>query len=251
MTDLEKLKNDLFQYVRIRLGEGIIDIELDPIHFEVAFDKAVGTYRQRSSGAYEESYSLLELNKEQSVYTLPTEVSQVRQVFRRNIGDSVGPYSSSFDPFSQASLNVYLMNYSYSGGLATYELYAGYVELAARMFGGFMNYTFNPVTKELRLIRDIKGDGEVVLLWTYNAKPAVSLLTDPMISQWIRDYTYAVAKQIIGESREKFSNFAGPNGGSALNGPQLKAEALAEMDKLVEELRLFVDGYGGYGFILG
>jgi len=251
MSDLETLKQDLFRYVRVRLGDGMIDIELDPEHFEVAYEKSIGTYRQRAQNAYEESYSFLELNEKQSVYRLPKEISSVRQIFRRNIGDSVGPYSSSFDPFSQAAMNVYLMNFTYSGGLATYELYSGYVELAARMFGGYMNFTFNPVTKELQLIRDIKGDGETILLWTYNLKPEVYLLTDPMISQWIKDYTYAVCKQMIGEAREKFSSIAGPSGGSALNGAQLKGEALGEMEKLVEELKNYVDSSQPLSFIIG
>ncbi len=33
--------------------------------------------------------------------------------------------------------------------MATYDFYAGYVELAARMFGGYVIYTFDPVTKVL------------------------------------------------------------------------------------------------------
>jgi hypothetical protein len=72
----------------------------------------------------------------------------VRQIFRRTFGDSTGPFASNFDPFSQASMNVYLMNFNVAGGLATYDFYSQYVELAGRMFGAYMNYTYNPVTKK-------------------------------------------------------------------------------------------------------
>ena len=51
------------------------------------------------------------------------------------------------------------------GGLATYDFYSQYVELTAKMFGGFLNYTYNSASKEITLMRDIKGSGEVVLLW--------------------------------------------------------------------------------------
>jgi hypothetical protein len=167
------------------------------------------------------------------------------------MGSSQGPHSTSFDPFSSATLNVYLLNFTYSGGLATYELYSQYVELAQRMFGAFMNYTFNPVTKQIRLVRDPKGSGEVVLLWTYNQRPESMMLQDPQISQWLKDYTYSAAKLIIGEAREKFASISGPQGGTALNGSQLKAEAQAEMMQLVEDLYNFVDGSQPLTWVIG
>jgi len=158
------------------------------------------------------------------------------------MGSTTGPFSTSFDPFSSATLNVYLLNFTYSGGLSTYEMYTGYVETAARMFGAYMNYTFNPVTKQLQLVRDPKGSGEIILLWTYNHKPETTLLQDNMTSQWLKDYTYAASKQILGEVREKFASIAGPQGGTSLNGSQLKSEAQTEMTQLVEDLRNYVDG---------
>jgi hypothetical protein len=251
MADLTTLKDELFNYVEKRLGGGIVDVELDPDHYEVAYDKALSTYRQRAQNAYEESYNVVELQENQNTYTLPTEVSSVRQVFRRTMGDSTGPYSSSFDPFSSATLNVYLLNYSQAGGLATYDMYTQYVEMAARMFGGYMNYTFNPVTKVLSLVRDPKSSGEQILLWTYNQKPEIVLLQDNAMKQWLRDYTYAASKMIIGEAREKFASIAGPQGGTALNGASLKAEANAEMDRLIDELATYTDHSQPLTWIIG
>jgi hypothetical protein len=249
--NLTALKKGVFDYVALRLGDGIIDLELDPAHYEIAFEQAVGTYRQRAQNSTEESYIWLELQESVNEYTLPTEVTHVRQVYRRTMGSSQGPHSTSFDPFSSATLNVYLLNFTYSGGLATYELYSQYVELAQRMFGAFMNYTFNPVTKQIRLVRDPKGSGEVVLLWTYNQRPESMMLQDPQISQWLKDYTYSAAKLIIGEAREKFASISGPQGGTALNGSQLKAEAQAEMMQLVEDLYNFVDGSQPLTWVIG
>ena len=250
-STLETLKQNLIEYVRLQIGDGIVDLELDPAHYEAAYQKTVGVYRQRAQNAYEESYTFMELVRDVNIYTLPQEVITVRQIFRRTFGDSAGPFSSNFDPFSQASLNVYLMNFNVSGGLATYDFYSQYVELAARMFGGFMNFTWNQVTKKLQIIRDPKATGEHVLLWTYNLKPEVNLLQDFQIVQWIRDYMVANCKMIIGEAREKFGQIAGPQGGGTLNGTAMKSEAQTAMDAKIEELKMYVDGSAPLSFIVG
>ena len=250
-STLQTLKQGLIDYVQLQLASQIVDIELDDEHYEAAYQKTIVTYRQRAQNAYEESYIFMELVSNINIYTLPQEVITVRQIFRRTFGDSTGPFASNFDPFSQASMNVYLMNFNVAGGLATYDFYAGYVELAARMFGGYMNYTWNPVTKKLQLIRDPKGTGENVLLWCYNLKPEVNLLQDFQISQWIRDYMVANCKMIIGEAREKFATIAGPQSGSSLNGSAMKAEAQVQMDKSIEELKNYVDGSQPITFVIG
>jgi hypothetical protein len=250
-NSLEVLKQNLIEYVKLQLGDQMIDIELDPAHYEAAYQKTLGTYRQRAANAYEESYSFLELVRDVNIYTLPQEVVSVRQIFRRTFGDSTGPFASNFDPFAQASLNVYLMNFNVAGGLATYDFYSQYVELAARMFGGYMNYTWNPVTKKLQLVRDPKGTGENVLLWSYNLKPEFVLLSDYQISQWIRDYMVANCKIMIGEAREKFASIAGPQGGGSLNGSAMKAEGQTQIDLLLEQLKNYVDASQPLTWVIG
>jgi hypothetical protein len=250
-STLETLKQHLIEYIRLQLGDQIVDIELDASHYESAYQSALGTYRQRAQNAYEESYTFMELVANVNIYDLPQEIITVRQIFRRTFGDSTGPNASNFDPFSQASLNVYLMNFNVAGGLATYDFYSQYVELAGRMFGAYMNYTWNPVTKKLQLIRDPKGTGENVLLWTYNLKPEVNLLQDFQIKQWIRNWMYANCKVIIGEAREKFATIAGPQGGGSLNGAAMKAEGTAMMAQCLEDLKNYVDGSQPLTWVIG
>jgi hypothetical protein len=250
-STLSTLKQNLIEYVRLQLADQIIDIELDAAHFEAAYRSAIGTYRQRAQNAYEESYTFMELVTNVNIYDLPDEVIQVRQIFRRTFGDSTGPYASNFDPFSQASMNVYLMNFNVAGGLATYDFYSQYVELAGRMFGAYMNYTWNPVTKKLQLIRDPKGVGENVLLWTYNLKPEVNLLSDYQIRQWIRNWMHANCKMIIGEAREKFGTIAGPQGGGTLNGTTMKAEAKEMFAQCLKDLVDYVDGSQPLTWVIG
>lgn len=251
MADLTELKQRLFKNVEYRLGGGIVDIELDPEHYEAAYNYAIATYRQRGQNAYEESYSLLTIEKDRNSYILPQEIMNVRNVFRRTVGLETGPSATSFDPFSSAILNTYLLNYNYAGGLATYDFYAGYIELAARMFGGYVIYTFNRVTKEIQFVRDFKATGEQVLLWTDNLKPEITLLQDVNIANWITSWTLAQCKMIIGEAREKYAQIAGPGGGSSLNGQAMKAEAKEAFVELIDELKRYVDGSQPITWIIG
>jgi hypothetical protein len=241
MATLNELKEELFRNLTFRLGGGMVDVELDPEHYEAAFNYAIKVYRQRAQNATCEAYTLLSLAEHQDTYTLPTEFINVRQVFRRTIGLETGPASSSFDPFSSAILNTYLLNYNHSGGLATYDFYAGYVELTARMFGGYFVFTFNPVTKSLRLVRNVKGTGEQILIWADIQRPELELLQDPGAGVWITDYTLATLKLILGEAREKFASIAGPGGGTQLNGTTLKNEGKEMQTQLIDELKRYVD----------
>jgi hypothetical protein len=241
MDNLTQLKEQLFSNLRLRLGEGIVDVELDPEHFEAAYQYAIRIYRQRAQNATQESYTLMTIESGIDTYTLPTEFINVRQIFRRTVGLETGPAASSFDPFSSAILNTYLLNYNVAGGLATYNFYAGYIELAARMFGGYVIFTFNPVTKQLRLVRNPKGSGEQILIWADTQRPETELLMDPGSGVWIGDWTLAILKGILGEAREKFASIAGPGGGTSLNGSSLKAESKEMQAQLLEDLKRYVD----------
>jgi len=135
--------------------------------------------------------------------------------------------------------------------MATYEMYYQYQELSARLFGGFVNFEYNPVTKKITLLRKFSADGEQIVLWTYNLRPEARLLQDRHAGPWVQDYALALAKYTLGEARSKFSTIAGPQGGTSLNGDALKAEAQVEIDKLDEELRNYVDGSDPLSFIIG
>ena len=251
MADLVKMKQDVFDYASLRLGEGIIDIELDPQHYEIAYARALGVFRQRSENAHEESYVWLTLEEGQRDYILPKEVTDVRQIFRRTMGMINGSNGNSFDPFGASVINNYMLQYDRQGGMATYDFYAQKLELANRMFGGFMTYTFNPTSKRLSIVRNVHGTGEIVLLWCYNLKPEIQLLTELQTSQWLKDFTYSSCKQIIGEARSKFQQINGPQGGTTLNGDALKSEAKEEIEQLITDLTLYVDGSQPLTWVIG
>ena len=252
MADLATQKQEIFDYVNAMLGGGMVDVELDPIHYQTALTKALTRFRQRSDNSVEESYMFLTTVIDQNEYVLPNEVIEVRKLFRRSIGSRTGggDGGSLFEPFNLAYTNTYLLSGSKLGGLATYDLFSQHQELVGRMFGSFIEFKWNTSTKKLTLLQRPRST-ETLMLYCYNYRPDEQLLDDYLAKQWIKDYTLASCKYMLGEARSKFATIAGPQGGSTLNGDTLKAEAQTEMDKLEQEVIQQVAGGAGYSFLIG
>ena len=245
------LKQSVFDHVRTLLGDGMIEVELDPKHYETALERAIDKYKQRSESSVEESYGFLELQEDTNVYTMPEEVVNVRQIFRRTVGGANATEGGTFfDPFELAYTNVYLLQTGRIGGLASYNMFAGYQELVARMFGGFINFKFDQPTRRLTIFRRQRSK-EIVLIEQYNHRPDFILLSDIHAKPWIREYTLAVAKYTLGEARSKFQTIAGPQGGAGLNGDALKNEAINEMTKLEQEIGNYAEGATPLSFTIG
>jgi len=243
-------KQGVFDYVNFSLGGGMVDVELDPYHYETAYTQTLLRYRQKSANALEESYSFLDLHKDQNTYTLPDEIINVRQLFKRNIGANAGT-SSQYEPFEAGFVNFYMIQSGRVGGLANYMMYSAYLKEAAKMFGGYLNFTYNRVTKQLTIMRRPQADLDSILLWTDNYKPDFMLLKDPYVLPWIRDYTLALCMRSLGEARSKFASLPGPQGGTTLNGDALLAKSVEMITQLEADLGNYVDGQTPMWFVIG
>ena len=255
MSDSTSLieRNKVFEYVRTMLGDGMVEVELDPKHYEIALTRALTRYRQRSPNAVEESYSFLELIQDQNEYRLPDEIIEVQSVFRRAIGSrsGLGAGGTLFEPFNLAYTNTYLLSGTMMGGLATYELFAGYQKLVGRMFGSFIEFKWKPTSHTLNILQRPFAQGEQILIKSHNYRPDFVLLTDIYAKQWLYDYTLAVCKQQLGQARSKFGSIAGPGSSITLNGSALLAEAKEELAALDKELETYISGGTGYSFVIG
>jgi hypothetical protein len=138
-----------------------------------------------------------------------------------------------------------------TGGLATYYAFASYQELVGKMFGSFIQFHFDVATKKLTITQRPRADNETVLMHTDNYRPDITLFKDIYAKPWIRDYTLAVCKVMLGEARGKFNTIAGPQGGTTLNGDALKNEGNAEMERLDQEIGNFQEGGTPHSFVIG
>ena len=240
MSELQTGQQEIFDYVKNNLGEGMIDVELDPKHYQTALTRAIDRYRQRSSNAVEE-------------YILPDEVINVRRLHRRTVGSRTegGEGGTLFEPFNLAYTNTYLLRAGATGGLATYYAFASYQELVGKLFGSFIQFHYDVATKKLTITQRPRADSETVLMHTDNFRPDITLFKDIYAKPWIRDYTLAVSKTMLGEARGKFNTIAGPQGGTTLNGAELKQQGLAEMERLDTEIGNFAEGGSPHSFVIG
>ena len=146
------------------------------------------------------------------------------------------------------STNTYLLASSNMGGLASYELFSGYQEIVGRMFGSFIEFKWNTANKKLTLLQRPRAEEDLLLL-CYNYRPNSELITDYLANQWLKDYTLATCKFMLGEARSKFATIAGPQGGTSLNSETLRADAQASIEKLEQDLRLFAAGESSIGYV--
>ena len=250
MTTTNRQK--LIDEVKRLLGGSMVEVELDSDDFELAATMAFDRYRLRSQNSVEESYMFLRLEYERSEYILPEEIISVRQLFRRGLGDTTG--GSNLDPFSLAYTNLYLLQAGtgggYTAGLLTYELFTQFQKQAGRMFGRDINFTFDTVTKKLSIIRKPLG-GETILIWCYKNRSDNTLLADPFARPWIRSYTLAWSKMMLGEAYSKYNTIIGPGGGTTLKGEQLKTEATTMFEALEKEIDNYLDQSQPLGVIIG
>ena len=225
---------------------------MDPAHYETAIKYALDSFRQISDYSVEESYIFLPLVKDQNDYTLADEIIEVRQIFRRSIGSRSGGGDGGtlFEPFNLAYTNTYLLASSNMGGVATYNMFSQFQELVGRMFGSFIEFKWNTTTKKLTILQRPR-QGEEVLMYVYMYRPDTELFKDYLAKKWIKDYTLAKCKYMLGEARSKFNTIAGPQGGTTLNGDALKQEAIAEMERLDAEVKTQTAGGQGYSFLIG
>jgi len=245
MTMRDKLVKEMF----LRLGGQMVDVEADPEHYDLAIDKALAKFRQRSENAVQESFIPLRLITDQSEYTLSSDVIEVYDIYRRSSGVS-GTSSNDFEPFEAQYLNTYLYNSGRAGGLAVYDALAQQRESLGRLFGAEYTFTWNTVTHKLLIHRRIRSDDDVYL-HVFKQRSEDELLTDPYAKPWLSDYSFAQLRLMLAEARGKFAQVAGPQGGTSLNADALRADAQADLEKLEEDLRLYTEGSSGLGFVIG
>ena len=244
------LVDDLIREIELRLGGQMVDVELDPEHYDLAIKKSFEKYRQRSENAVEESFVTLNLQEDIAEYTLDSDVIDVYDVYRRSSGTLNSASSGDIEPFETAYLNNYLLYSGRAGGMATYHFLAQNRETLGRLFGENYTFTWNTVTKKLLLHRKVKA-ADTVYLHVYKYRTDEELLTDPYSSPWVKDYALAHAKLMLAEARGKFNTIAGPQGGTSLNADALRMDAQATIDKLEDDLKYYAEGQAGLGIIIG
>lgn len=248
-------REDMISDVKRRLGgggdgEGMIELELDPEHYDAAINFAIEKLVEYSTGSVEEQFMPMTIEPNVNQYQLPDTVMKVKKVARRSLTHSTGT-GSEFDPFDAAFKNAYLLDSGRTGGVATWDFFHQYMETIRRVFVGEMDFVFHTGTKKLELVRNPRGR-EMVVLNVYVLRSESDLLTGETTKPWAREWATAECKEMLGQARSLYqSGFAGPDGNITLNGDQLISEAKEEKEKLITDLKNMRTGNVGMPFIIG
>lgn len=247
ITDIIKVRKNLADNILRRLGDGMIDIELTPQQIDTCIDLALKTLKQQGDAGVSESLVLLTLQKNQKEYILPDEVMEVQQIYRRGYGRTYGSTGGQMiDPFQMAWTNIYMaggINGVRTGGLVTYELQSNYLKTAGKMFGMYMNFTFDENTHKLILAESPRSDDEVICLHSYVAKPDYEIIQDRYSGIWIENWSFAESLELLGRIRNRFKNLPSLVGGSiSQDGAELIQEAKKMKEDLIKDLHHLVSG---------
>ncbi len=240
---LEKLYYDNY----LMLGGSSIEVDLEDEDYDAAFRGATETYRMMSSGSVYKSYGVLEMEAGKNVYELDERVDNVLKISRaRGLFGGNASGTGAFESFGAATANI-LLNGGFGQNGAAFDLFSydsvlQYQETLDRLFVREVHFVFRPETHTI-LVTQLPNYRENVILTVYVLKSYEELLRDHFAYSWLKKYTMANLKTILGEKYRLFSTLPGAQGGTVMKGEQMATEGAQERDKLEDDVLLQIDGH--------
>lgn len=232
--------------LEVLLSGNLVDVELEPADYQVAFDKAKQTWKQKGNSNLHHGYVVLEMIAHQNSYQLPIEVTDVISVVRRR---GAGSLATIDDPFAMAGFQ-YFFNYNgnVNGSFLIYELTSQVLENRRTLRADEPFFKFSRRDKTLFLNNPPKTD-QLYYIEVYKELDDIEYEEN----LWILEWTLAELKHILGRAYRKFGNsLSSPTGESALDGEALVQESREDKERLLEEIDNFTDGDpDGLGIYIG
>ena len=241
-------RQQLIDYCLRRLGEPVIEVNVDEDQIDDKIDDCLQLYREfHSDATYRDyfEYQLTEQDLERRYIFLPESILYVTKIF---------PTGGSFI----GSSNMFSFNYQFAlsdfhsltdvgaGGLAYYDQMRSYMELIDMKVNGLPLITWSRRANKLYLWSDVEDGqlkaGDYICAEVYRAVPETGDVgnQDPttiLNDMFVKDYTTALIKQQWGMNLSKFEGMQLP-GGVTINGRQLLDDANGELETLRERMRL-------------
>jgi hypothetical protein len=229
----------LIEYCLRRLGDPVIEVNVDPDQQEDRVDEALQYFREYHSEATYRGYvqHLVTADDVTNKYiSLSSNVQQVTRLFKLSAAIFT---RNMFSVKYQMHLNDIANMHSYIGDLAYYEQVQQYLSLLDMRLNGTPQVDY--VRKQNRLYihgefeeEDIKA-GEYIVAEVYSVI-SESDHTAVWNDMWLKEYTTALFKLQWGSNLIKFEGMQLP-GGVTLNGRQLYEDAMQELERLREKIR--------------
>ena len=241
-------REQLINYCLRRLGEPVIEINVDEDQVEDRVDDALQVYREFHGDATRRNYyehQITQTDVDQRFIRVPPRIISVTKMF---------PVSNSFI----GSSNMFSFEYQFAlsdfhslndvGGLAYYDQMRSYMELLDMKLNGLPMITWARRQNKLYLWSDIEDGQLQVGQWicaevhravaeTGEIGTGISDPTTILNDMFMKDYTTALIKLQWGINMSKFEGMQLP-GGVTVNGRQLVDDANGELEAVRERMRL-------------
>lgn len=234
-------RQSLIDYCLRRLGDPVIEINVDIDQLEDRVDEALQYWQEYHSDATYRtyvSYQVTQTDVDREYIEVSSDTLNVTRLFY--ISSSFNNSVNFFDIKYQMMLNDITDLQNFAGDLAYYEQLQQYLSMLDMKLNGAPQITYSRHMNRLYVHgdfadQDVKA-GEYIV---YEAYKTVDGATHSRLwnDMWLKEYTTALIKQQWGANLIKFEGMQLP-GGVTLNGRQIFDDATNEIEKLREKIRL-------------
>lgn len=234
-------RTEIYGYILRQLGYPIVSVELSEDQITDAIDTAINEYM--SIGAMERGYHLFDVQAGKNDYVLPDSVGAITQVLYTLPNETIA--GSTQDLFTYAVYNSPVgINMANSlHGPSNIGVFFEYIQNRNRVIGA--DITFKVIDNTIYLYPPPKMPGQAILEFAKNpysedtadGKDSLISASNAWGITWIKKYTLAQCKNMLGLTRGKYSIVSGgPGESQTLNSAELLSQAKEEMLALREEL---------------
>jgi hypothetical protein len=231
----------ILQYVMRQLGYPVVSVELTEDQIRECINTAINEYM--ANGAMERGYHLMDVVSGKNDYELPKEIGSVTQVLYSLPNETIA--GSTQDLFTYAVYNSPVgINMANSlHGPSNIGVFFEYIQNRNRVIGA--DITFKIIDNTIYLYPPPKMSGQAIIEYAKNPyssdsddeKDALISASNAWGITWIKRYTLAESKNILGLIRGKYSNVSGgPGESQTLNAAELLSQSKEEITALRDEL---------------
>ena len=231
----------LIDYCRRKLGEPVIEINVDEDQVEDRIDEAIEYYQEYHSDATLKTYlkhQITAADVSNEYITISSDIIHVAKLFP--LTSTFANSRNFFDIKYQMMLNDMQNLASFIGDLYYYEQMQQYLSLLEMKLNGLPQVNFSRRQNRLYIYGDFANEdikeGDYVLAEVYQIVDPETF-TSVYNDKWLKEYATALIKQQWGQNLIKFEGMQMP-GGVTLNGRQIYDDATNEIEKLRETIRM-------------
>ena len=233
-------RDTLIDYAKRRLGEPVLEINVDEDQLEDRVDEAIEYFQEYHSDATKTVYLKHQVTADDitnGYIPIPSDYIFVKRVLPINGGNSS---SGMFSLGYQLRLNDLAVMGRFMGDMAYYTMMQQHISMIESKLNGLPQVNFSQYEGKLYIhgefeTQDVIVGQYIIVEATQLVDPATN--TSVYNDKWLKQYTTALIKQQWGQNLSKFEGMQLP-GGVTMNGMVILEAANAEVLKLEEDIRM-------------